>query len=945
MKRILLLSLILISALIKAQEPAHFFIGKEVLAGIDIYDLLQDKNEDYWLATDNGLFKYDGYKFVNIEFKNKLSSSFFSLSEDHEGGIYCNNLSGQIFKVSNDVGSLYYQIPDSLMSSVIVTNVDNLNRLVVNSKRVFYLDENKIPVILRGISGKAQVGGLFALPDSSLLFLNEYGTDLYYLKNNKVSVHSKGWKNCTPRFFIQEGNLIAYDYVTGNKVYQNGEILFQAPGEKNQTRRIYCDNSNVWDASLMGGSFVFDKNGEELFNGNRVFNGSNVSAVYRDKEGNILIGTLGSGLIVIPNIHTETYRMNRLNDKPTCLAKGVGGGIYLGSQMGKIYELSGSGEITELLDYGEKRVEKISFFEAKSAIVFDGTNTHIFDPFKKNLTLLANGSLKDVAYGGNGKYFMATNVGINISALDDGLEVYPTLHSYYGRVYCVGIDSINDLIYAGKPKGLKIGDLNSAEYFELNREPLLCTDINYYDGLMYACTYDEGILIFKDGKLQNQWNEDSGLPTNTVYQIRETYEGFAISTNKGVYLLSINGEISKTIGKAEGLFSTIAVKIEVVGDILYVLDDDGLQRMDLSKISKNNFVPEVSLSRILVDDQLFNEKGALKLNYDQNKVLFELECRSLKYASEIEYTYQLIGVDEDKQRNDYYDNLIEYKSVPPGKYTFEYSAICRGIQSETETFDFEIWNPFWKTTWFLILSAIFIVGLTLLIVVSVNRTKKRKAKLKYELRSSQLATLKSQMNPHFIFNSLNSIQDLILQQSKESAYNYITKFAILVRKILNQSGADFIEISEEIEVLEVYLQLEKLRFKKDLTYEIIAEKFEDIEIPPMLVQPFVENALKHGLLHKKGDKKLRVEFKMTAENLVCVVSDNGIGRKRSAEIKFRQRKGNASFSTEATNSRFELLQEVYGGELGLQIEDLNEDGETGTKVTIKIPIKRRFDGA
>ena len=131
------------------------------------------------------------------------------------------------------------------------------------------------------------------------------------------------------------------------------------------------------------------------------------------------------------------------------------------------------------------------------------------------------------------------------------------------------------------------------------------------------------------------------------------------------------------------------------------------------------------------------------------------------------------------------------------------------------------------------------------------------------------------MNPHFIFNALNSIQDLILKGDVENSYSYITTFSNMVRKTLKYSERDFIEISQELKLLELYLSLEKLRFKKDLDYVIQTEQVDELMIPPLLVQPFVENSLVHGLLHKEGKKKLTITITL-GEMCVCTIEDNGV---------------------------------------------------------------------
>lgn len=209
-----------------------------------------------------------------------------------------------------------------------------------------------------------------------------------------------------------------------------------------------------------------------------------------------------------------------------------------------------------------------------------------------------------------------------------------------------------------------------------------------------------------------------------------------------------------------------------------------------------------------------------------------------------------------------------------------------------------------------------------------------------ELALSNLKALRSQMNPHFVFNSLNSIQDLILQQETNKSYDYIVLFADLVRSALNYSQKEFIPIDKEIEFLKVYLQLEKLRFGDEFEYNVELHGSDEVKVPSLVIQPFIENALLHGLLHKDGLKKLQVKFEVTENLLICTIEDNGIGRNRAKEIKDRQGSGYSSFSTKAIKERLEILSKQYDVNTGFEYENIVLDGIiSGTRVIVNLPFK------
>ncbi|WP_034061341.1 tetratricopeptide repeat-containing sensor histidine kinase [Lacinutrix jangbogonensis] len=232
-----------------------------------------------------------------------------------------------------------------------------------------------------------------------------------------------------------------------------------------------------------------------------------------------------------------------------------------------------------------------------------------------------------------------------------------------------------------------------------------------------------------------------------------------------------------------------------------------------------------------------------------------------------------------------------------------------------------------------------------LIKIELQETQKRLA-IEKQYRDSELKALKAQMNPHFIFNALNSIQDYIVLNQKNLASDYLGKFADLIRNYLHFSDTGFISIPEEVHNLNLYLELEKLRFEEQLEYTFQVEEAANsdaLTIPTMLIQPYVENALKHGLLHKKDNRKLNISISKTSDKIIeCSIVDNGIGRERSREINKKRAHHHKSFALKATTERLDLLN--YGREkkIGVTIIDLQENNEaTGTKVVLKIPIIKK----
>ena len=231
-----------------------------------------------------------------------------------------------------------------------------------------------------------------------------------------------------------------------------------------------------------------------------------------------------------------------------------------------------------------------------------------------------------------------------------------------------------------------------------------------------------------------------------------------------------------------------------------------------------------------------------------------------------------------------------------------------------------------------------IIGLLLVSIAlfSLYRSNKQK-----RLANNLLAlkSLRSQMNPHFIFNALNSVNGFIAQNDERSANRYLTDFSTLMRNVLNNSEEDFIPLSKEIELLQLYIQLEHSRFQDKFDYEINIDdnlQIDTFQIPPMLLQPYVENAVWHGLRYKKTKGKLVIDFyQKNNETILITISDDGIGRKKSKELKTQNQKKQQSKGMNNIKNRITILNEMYVDKVDVSIADLQED-ESGTKVVLTL---------
>lgn len=225
-----------------------------------------------------------------------------------------------------------------------------------------------------------------------------------------------------------------------------------------------------------------------------------------------------------------------------------------------------------------------------------------------------------------------------------------------------------------------------------------------------------------------------------------------------------------------------------------------------------------------------------------------------------------------------------------------------------------------------------------------RNTEMELMKIKQQQAEIEMKALRAQMNPHFIFNSLNSINKYILKNDQVNASRYLTRFAKLIRLILDNSNSKEVALSDELEALRLYVEMESLRFSNKFAYEIAVHEnvnTDTLQVPPLIIQPYVENAIWHGLLHKESGGKLLVSVATTHDNLLtCTVEDNGIGRNRARILKSKTATANKSLGMKLTAERITMLNKHASLNASIEIIDLENDlGEaTGTKVILTIPV-------
>lgn len=471
----------------------------------------------------------------------------------------------------------------------------------------------------------------------------------------------------------------------------------------------------------------------------------------------------------------------------------------------------------------------------------------------------------------------------------------------------------------------------------------------------------EGGLAWFDEqkKIFHNYTVKEGLPNDDCLALTEdSQHNLWITTSGGLCSISTNNFIIRSYTVNDGLPSNQlgqSIFNAEKGKIIFTINEGNSPFISFDPVAllKNKTIIPfhfVSLN-ILGEEQSFEkpieELKILQLSYKQN--LFTVSFRALDYqnAAAIRYQCKLQGFDKTWIDIGHRNN-VTYTNLDGGTYILKVKA----TNASGEWLDKELQlaiiidPPFWKTWWFYIASVLLLAVIVYIVftqrVKKIRKQEEQKTAIANEVAGLEMKALKAQMNPHFVFNSLSSIQESIVSGKTDAAAKYLGKFSKLIRLVLEFSDVKLISLQQEINYLMLYLELESFRFENfHFNVSVTEHTNKDfIKIPPMLVQPFVENAIKHGLSHKHGDKNVTIHFDEADDTFIkVVISDNGIGRQQSAEINASRALAHQSMGMKITGDRLQLMQQKNMQLLSV-IDKVDEQGKpAGTAVTILIPLE------
>ncbi|WP_299680928.1 histidine kinase [uncultured Tenacibaculum sp.] len=966
----LLLFYILLFSVVEAfsQHPVYTQLTeKDGLPDIEFYGIVEDNKGFIWLAADKGLFRYDGKKFKNYTHPDKRGLSVFGVKLDSQGRVWCNNISGQFFYVENDSLTLFKDVKNEAKGQltnfvffenklviyyyreIILVDLNNSNTVKkINDDRKtisVIKNERNLSYIIEDHKFSIGVGGESTIEKK---FKNKLQSNFFYINWNFIPFRGKN-------FFLGLEKLATKVNKENNRLVletQDSLAEIKLPDILKYTPYIdyYKYEDLLWLATE-NGVFIcdYDDLAGEIIIKDHIFKGRRVSKVIKDRNDNYWFTTLRNGVYIVPNIHLNELKFDLTDANITAMSKIGEDKILIGSSKGNLDLVDvNTKKRTKLPTLKKEKVFAIVEINESKAIVSYESYTVIIDVndfsyeyvFDYYLT-----GIKDFSFVEKNKVLVACyNSAAELELSSKEIKAKP-LGAL--RSYTTHYSKKDNKKYVGYVDGTRVYDENKEMKILHEDREIFTIDIGETnDGTVWLSTFKKGILGVKENNIYINYNRDNGLLSNLTREIKGDGDNLWISTTNGVQLLNTKTKKFRNLTRRDGINTYNITDIIPFEDKLFFSSNKGVIVVDRERLFKKVNTLEFYFTDVSINDKTREIKEKYDLNSDENKVHFKFQINGFLSEENVQYSYKLSNKKDSGSWNNLDENInqVTFNNLASGAYEFTLKAtsIDNPKNKFSRNIKFAIALPIYKEWWFII--SIFLSGVLFIwyrFSIRLKRVKNRqevaleKARLQKELVSTKLETLRSQMNPHFTFNALNSIQNLILKNDKQEAYNYLTKFSSLIRENLHLSTQNFVVFEQELSLINRYLELEKLRFKENFIYQIIlGEDVEEVKIPTMIIQPYVENAIKHGLLHKKeGIKRIKIEFYISEGVLVSKIYDNGIGIKRSKEIQKANGVKRKSFSTKSIQERLLFLRDYYKTDIGVEYPEVKE----GTIVIIKIP--------
>ncbi len=902
-----------------------------------------DGHGNLYAATENGLLKMNVRGTELFRAQNQKGRAVFNLGLDQSGSLWMANLAQQVLRFKNDSLYLVNSFEPQIDGSMPQINVEG-SKPVILQRDLLYTIEHSGQIKGIDVPDPDVLRSNLVYHDSAWYFFQ--GESLFKYQNNEIAAVRAYGSHEDVKGGIQLFRHDGFFHILINsedkiKVYRlektAGPVAAFTALENLVVTNVDATEDQISFCTSKG-LLIYNLKADGSYQQQNILKNRTVTDVYRDRNNALVISTYKDGIYIMPNPKIEQIILpDRADYMITNLAKNKDG-LYFIVNDSRLYhqQEDGSFRSSEIRRRSDQRL--ISDSEKETILINQG----IYELENGDKTFRAAfPGIKDVLELDQ-HYYVATYNKLLKTDLD--FNIIQTLAGRSSNIEALGLDRfVSDI--SGSLKVLN-SELLMEDELKYDNLPVIPRKFQTAQSLGEIIILDENGKLLQAKKTGNQWIVDDLVidGSNSIFKIRDFF-----IQDTDLYLLSDGGLIKKSLlddkeerYDADGLINwKEATEIQADSENLHILTSSRIL-----KISNEVFNVSIELPSYSAVYDLESVSEELRLPYDQRT----LELEFLNDA--------LLPQDQLKAQMNYKDAWVDFQinhqkiinGLSPGRHliSIRFQNLFTGAIATSMDIPVVIETPYYLEWWFLLFAVVLACTILWLIYFLRGRFVQRKMQKQLEQETKEknftqlkLENLRSQMNPHFVFNSLNSLQNYILSNDKTLASSYLVRFSRLMRLYLDHSRRSFISLKQEIAALKLYVELEKERYGDGFEYDFAFAKAIDLNnflVPSLLLQPYVENAINHGLHHKKGDKNLIIRFEQPHEDqLLIFIVDDGVGRKYANSLN--EENNHEPFSMMANKKRLDLMNTYYGEKLEITVSDReNPDGSpAGTQVKITLP--------
>lgn len=917
----------------------HFKIG-EHLDCTQVYSVFEDSKGYIWLITDNGVIRYNGRIFNSYTVDDGLFSRMILKIGELDNGIVW---------AANHTGIIFFYGDDLKKQNVSINFLDYFNLSIID---VVQRDSESV-LISTTHNGLIELTSSYCRPymgDSEKFTISSF--------NNRqgafISVNGEriAFSSSTKLESINFQRKQAYDSLC---VFSIGKDVFSIDYRTHEIKLLYQSvapitgiykklDNGLMITELAKGIFNVNKNlteFENTFNG--FFNEKKPTGIIQSREGGFWVSTLDEGVFHITNPSVFELKAENIYQKPVVKVITNDTSLFIGMKKGHVFELD-KGRLNTLnntlCEFRDFTFDKDQNLVLSVIPTGEGITT-----LKENVRL-SKFKYRSILFTNDNEHYGLTSTGLYQIGEDSSVLVINEREEFDAWNFFLS----RDTIFICAKEGLFAYIISDEKLIDFEAiYPQLSISIRnvYIVGDISIFSTRQGIII-KRGEEFLSITEEDGLANNLCNHAFIGSDSIIwVATNKGISKItdvfdSLQRKIM-TIDITDGLNSELVINGCELNDTVYFATSLGVNYFH------KNLETYAAISNLFIDEIKINKENVsldsiYMLDYTENMIRIDFHGVSGKVGPQLKYQYRILPSDSTWITST--NTFVILSGLEPGDYHLELKVVDGKLKtiSEIKEIRFFIAIPFYQKTAFVAAISILI----LLFFYFIFKRIKRHQNLLEELNVIKQQALSAQMNPHFIFNSLNSIQKYLLTNDRKNSNKYLATFSKLMRLVLENSKQKLIPLYDELETLRIYLELETLRFKEKFNCEIKISPDVDIKqysIPPLLLQPYIENAIWHGLMHKKdGAGKLSISFESKGEMILCCIEDNGIGRKKALEIKKNNKIQFKSSGMDMTSKRMELAKKLFKQTISVDIFDLKNETRNAVGTRVEITLSKLGKG-